>query len=231
MDKVAFSQRRELRADHPRLALFFLGAVAVCGIFFALGYVVGRGQTYEGMIIGPSAAGSSAGSESATSQKARQDGILASSKDESSPPGKGEVKKKEEGTDYRRDLDFYNAVKDQKVKEDFHPQAKKEVNQDAPDHKAVAGVTAIPGGPSQTKIDPSGKLVSLQLAALKSAREADRLARRLRSKGYPVYMISPGAGHGDQLIRVQVGPYSNNQEAVKVRARLEKDGFTVITKR
>jgi DedD protein len=231
MDKVVVGQRRGFRVDHTRLALFFLGAVAVCAIFFSLGYVVGRGQTYEGTLIGASATGSSAGSESAIPQKARQDGILASSKDGSSLPGRGEVRKKDEGTDYQRDLEFYNAVKDQKVKEDFHPQAKKEFNQDARDPKAVPGLTAIPGGPSQAKIDPSGKLVSLQLAALKSAREADRLARRLRSKGYPVYMISPGAGHGDQLIRVQVGPYSSKEEAVKVRARLEKDGFKVITKR
>ena len=38
---------RQLRLGHRHLAFFFIGAVAVCAIFFALGFVVGRGQTYE----------------------------------------------------------------------------------------------------------------------------------------------------------------------------------------
>jgi len=226
MDKVEVGQSKGLRADHARLALFFLAGVAVCAIFFALGYVVGRGQTYESKTKEPSSAETSPGSGFDSPQKPSQDGMLASSKDGSALPGKEQLKKKDEGSDYRRDLDFYNAVKEQKVNEDFHPQAKKEVKQQALNLK-----TGAPALSPQGNVDPSGRLVSLQLAALKSARDADRLARKLRSKGYPVYMISPGAGHGDKLIRVQVGPYGSNEEAVKVKARLEKDGFTFITKR
>jgi cell division septation protein DedD len=231
MDKVELNQRRELVVDRPHLAFFFLGAVAVCAVFFALGYVVGRGQAYIAWTKEPSTAGNSAEFDSARSQKPPQDEILVGSKDVGSLAAKGEVKKKEEGTDYRRDLQFYNAVKDQKVSEDFHPQARKEVKQPTLPQKTSPGLAAVPGGSPQAKTDPSGKLVSLQLAALRSAREADRLTRKLRSKGYSVYLVSPGAGHGDQLIRVQVGPFSTNEEAVKVKARLERDGFKAITKR
>jgi hypothetical protein len=36
-----------VRIDHRHLAFFFLGAVAICAVFFALGFVVGRAQAFE----------------------------------------------------------------------------------------------------------------------------------------------------------------------------------------
>ncbi len=72
--------------------------------------------------------------------------------------------------------------------------------------------------------------VSLQVAALKSSGEADRLAKTLRSKGYPVFIVNPPKEDLSKLIRVQIGPYTSEAEATKVKARLGTEGYTAITK-
>ncbi len=38
---------KSFRIDYRHLAFFFLGAVCVCAVFFALGFVVGRAQAFE----------------------------------------------------------------------------------------------------------------------------------------------------------------------------------------
>ena len=38
---------KSFRIDYRHLTFFFLGAVCVCAVFFALGFVVGRAQAFE----------------------------------------------------------------------------------------------------------------------------------------------------------------------------------------
>jgi cell division septation protein DedD len=134
------------------------------------------------------------------------------------------------GVDYRKDLDFYTAVKEPKVNQNFHPEAPK------PDKTAAsAKKSAVESGRSASTLPQTGSgrtgVVSLQVAALKSSAEADRLAKTLRSKGYPVFIVNPAKEDPSQLIRVQIGPYTNEAEATRVKARLGTDGYTAISKR
>jgi DedD protein len=233
---------RLLRLDHRHLAFFFLGAVAVCAIFFSLGFVVGRGQAYEGVIKESPSAAKTAELKSSNDIAPESNSLLepslgevvSSSQDLSTNPGKS-GRKGPPVVDYRRELDFYSAVKGKKVDENFHPVADEVETGSKPGRKTirktVSKTQAIPVGSLQPKISPSGSLVSLQVAALKNATDADKLVKTLRSKGYSVSTVTPGSEDIRKLIRVQIGPFTSSGEAAKVKARLERDGYQIITRR
>jgi hypothetical protein len=211
---------RQLRLSHHHLAFFFLGAVVVCAIFFALGFVVGRGQTYEAAVKeqphigkGPElTSDSNAGSSLSQGPENRKGGLVR---------GQGQ------NPDYHRELDFYNTLDEKGTSENFHPDRQKARKQDL-ELVAKPNVPSTPQAPSKV---PRGNLVSLQVGAYGSPVEADRLAKALRSKGYSVSLLKPGIANGDKLIRIHVGPFAQVEEANKVKAQLEKDGYQVIVKR
>lgn len=220
-------ETKSLRIDYRHLAFFFLGAVCVCAVFFALGFVVGRAQAFEtgpkdqeearntatGAIGEPASALSVAGKEAEASLT-------------SGPAGKTqEARPGAPGVDYRKDLDFYSAVREPNVDQNFHPE---------PPHpsKSTAAAKKSKEEPEKRTSATSARSgLSLQVAALKSAAEADRLAKTLKSKGYPVFIVNPGKEDPARLIRVQIGPYTTEADAAKVKTRLGKEGYTAISKR
>ena len=62
----------------------------------------------------------------------------------------------------------------------------------------------------------------VQVAAVKERNEADSIAKRLASKGFPSFVTSPSAGAA-RVYRVRVGKYSDRREAESVARRLEKE--------
>ena len=93
--------------------------------------------------------------------------------------------------DYRKDLDFYSAVKEQKVDQNFHPKTA------ASAKKQKAETETGSASPEARGSGTRAGLVSLQVAALKSSGEADRLAKTLRTKGYPVFIVNPAQGRSE----------------------------------
>jgi cell division septation protein DedD len=210
-------ETRFVRVDHRHLAFFFVGAVAICAVFFALGFVVGRAQAFE-----------TASKETDTDKSAR----LAAP--DHSPSSLGGASKSggspESRADYRRELDFYNTLKEQKVDQNFHPESKKQPSVKAPE-KPRTNIVKAPGATVNTPESGAGTLVSLQVAAMRSPAEADKLVKTLRTKGYPVFVINPSKEDPNRLIRVQIGPYASEAEAVKVKTRLGSEGYKAITKK
>jgi cell division septation protein DedD len=219
---------KSFRIDYRHLAFFFLGAVCVCAVFFALGFIVGRAQAFETALKDQEDIKNTATPASSST-------LAVAGKEE--PPvvseaiGKAEEKSHEPPrADYRKDLDFYSAVKEQKVDQNFHPESPKP-------NKAVSS-----GKKSKTESESRGAsaaarnggsragLISLQVAALKSSADADRMAKTLRSKGYPVFIVNPAKEDPSKLVRVQIGPYTNEAEAAKIKARLGTEGYTAISK-
>jgi cell division septation protein DedD len=76
--------------------------------------------------------------------------------------------------------------------------------------------------PAPTASEPAGSGFAIQVAALKEASEADAIVKRLASKGYPAYVVSPAKG-APVMYRVRVGKYKDRREADTVAARLEKE--------
>jgi cell division septation protein DedD len=70
----------------------------------------------------------------------------------------------------------------------------------------------------------TGKVYTVQVAAVKVAKDADREVAQLKKKGYPAYRtISKVQGKGIWF-RVRVGEYDSKAEARKMKQRLEKAG-------
>jgi cell division septation protein DedD len=68
--------------------------------------------------------------------------------------------------------------------------------------------------------------ITLQVAALRTKRDAETMVNILKERGYPVFLVAPEyAQAGDNLFRVQVGPFRTRDDAEKVRAKLSQEGF------
>ena len=74
----------------------------------------------------------------------------------------------------------------------------------------------------ETAPEPSGQGFAVQIAALNVRTEAEAIARRLSSKGYAAYVLSPANGT-PAVYRVRVGKFNTRREAESVAARLQKE--------
>ena len=70
--------------------------------------------------------------------------------------------------------------------------------------------------------EPKGAGFVVQVASLKSRGEADAIAKRLSSKGFPSFVSTPGSS-GPKVFRVRVGKYADRREAETVARKLEKE--------
>jgi DedD protein len=224
MTGIEDNDHKELHLDHRHLTFFFIGAVVICAIFFALGFIVGRGQAYEASIkvqsvvteTSPPKSGLETPPEPGQKTGPSVDDPTAQPKQVATLDSSG-VKPNDGGADFRKELDFYSAVKDQKVKENFNP-APEKVND-----------SARPAANQPAK--RPARSLSLQVAALTNMHDVDTLAAALRSKGYRVFVVRPEPGLPVKFIRIQVGPFNTTAEAAVVKARLEREGYKPIFKR
>jgi cell division septation protein DedD len=69
---------------------------------------------------------------------------------------------------------------------------------------------------------PSGQGFAVQIAALNVRSEADAIARRLSSKGYAAYVLTPASGT-PSVFRVRVGTFTTRREAETIAAKLQKE--------
>jgi cell division septation protein DedD len=133
----------------------------------------------------------------------------------------------------KKDLDFYKGVKESPSNKKYSVEAKPaEKNTSSKALKPASQTGTTKSELTKPKAVSSSKTsLSLQVAALRKMGDADQLMKKLRAAGYDVYLARPSANSSDQLIRVQVGPFSSEAEAAKVKAKLRQDGYSAITKR
>ncbi len=75
---------------------------------------------------------------------------------------------------------------------------------------------------SPAAAEPSGSGFAVQIAALNVRSEADAIAKRLSSKGYAAYVLSPASGT-PTVFRVRVGKFPTRREAETVASKLQKE--------
>ena len=75
---------------------------------------------------------------------------------------------------------------------------------------------------ASTSPEPSGQGFAVQIAALNVRSEADAIAKRLSSKGYAAYVMTPANGT-PSVFRVRVGKFTTRREAETVAAKLQKE--------
>ena len=62
----------------------------------------------------------------------------------------------------------------------------------------------------------------VQVVSLQDRASAAAIAKRLTSKGYPAFVLDPASG-GPRIYRVQVGGYTDKNDAEQASRRLERD--------
>lgn len=214
---------RVLESRH--LVGLFLGVVLLCGVFFTLGYVMGRTQSGMPMPLHASA-------DSNRSLIAPAGG---SAKAEN--PDAGEKSANSE-------WDFYSKGKDPNKLEPRPngapsapagaPATSGRVTSthrpaDSPPATAPQPVTANSSDLRRFQAPriPRGSVV-MQLAALSKEADALALADAAQQKHFPSFVVMPTT---DRLYRVQVGPYPDGPAAEKAKAALAQAGFNPIIKR
>jgi len=90
---------------------------------------------------------------------------------------------------------------------------------EAPRAKAEGPPEAVA---TATSGEPAGNGFVVQVAAVNDRSEADTIARRLASKGYPTFVTTPPNGV-PKMFRVRIGKYPTRREAETIAARLEKE--------
>jgi cell division septation protein DedD len=187
----------------------FLGIVVLCGVFFTLGYVMGRTQ-YDTSVRA---------AVNSTPRPVVDPAAKPPEKTATSVPGAA-------------DWNFYKAGESKAPVQALKPAEPPKTAASAPSKLVSAPATSKPGLrsiPSRMKapLIPRGAVV-LQVAALTRENDALALAEALQQKEYPAFVLNSA---GDNLYRVQVGPYADAKSADSARRSLERDGFKAITKR
>jgi|HubBroStandDraft_6_1064221.scaffolds.fasta_scaffold456476_2 DedD protein len=195
---------RVLESRH--LVGLFLGVVLLCGVFFTLGYVMGRNQ------FGGSVHAAESLSRKPSSVKSRE----------------------AEQPDATPD-DFFPDKKDTDHLVPASP-ARSTASSNAPSRSNAAppastSKPAVPDAKSaqhyQAPVIPKAAIL-LQVAALRRQSDALEMADAIQQKKFPAFVVTPGP---DNFYRVQVGPYPDVATAEAAKRALEQFGFKPIIKR
>lgn len=199
---------RVLESRH--LVGLFLGVVLLCGVFFTLGYVMGKTQ-YGGLVH-------------AAEALSRTTPVRASVKP--APAG--------DAAPANGEWDFYskNSNSDR-----LQPAAKPSASVTHDSGASPAPVKPMPSAPAAKTVPASERFQAprmsknsavLQVAALTHQGDALAMADALQQKKFPAFVVAPTS---DSFYRVQVGPYSDAKAAESAKNALDRAGFKAIIKR
>jgi hypothetical protein len=202
----------ELVLENRHLLLIFFAIVALSGVFFALGYIVGR-NTFS-----PSASTALAEAESTGAEAKPSPMPPAAYYLRATPPAAAPVP--EDPGVLAPELQFDRTLGGQA------PDARLESPEAGKISPAGSDSAPVPNQPAGTVPAPPGILV--QVSALTRRQDAETLVQLLREKSLPV-MVTTAAT--DTLFHVVIGPYQSEADAQQIKRLLEEDGFQPIIKR
>jgi cell division septation protein DedD len=209
---------RVLEGRHV-IGLFFL-MLLFSGVFFTLGYVMGRNQLDSQV-----RASSTHGNDTLLPLKAEP-----SAKPNKSPvstPGNSDPAT-DAGAPPSTEWEFYRAG-DKNSSNDHLKAAPPASSSTQPKAIATSAKSApSPAGrPTATaSAIPRGAYL-LQVVALRTESDAVSVANELRKKKFPAFVQAP---QGDKYYRVQVGPYADLKAMQTAKKGLETAGFKAIIK-
>jgi cell division septation protein DedD len=218
----------EIQLNGKQLVFLFMAATVVSVVIFLCGVLVGRGVRSQ--LAGGSDTTVASNEETTPTQPATPASAPAPGSDPTTvaapPPATDEVT-------YPNRLAKSNTP-DEKLK----PAPERA----APAERAAAPAAAAPPAPppapvkeparapapapavaqAATTAEPSGQGFAVQIAALNVRSEADAIAKRLSSKGYAAYVMTPANGT-PSVFRVRVGKFPTRHEAETIAAKLQKE--------
>jgi cell division septation protein DedD len=230
------------------LGLFFLLA-AICGVFFSIGYSLGKSSGREQALNDqPAQVSASTDATSASSSPTENKPSAAvAAKPDAPAPSTDEAN----AANQQNSMTFYKAVQQSgpstaPAADASQPAA---ASTPAPGPKVVAanatppatslpatttpGVAANHAAPdviSHTSPVTGPGTIVVQIAAVSREDDAVALAGALRKKNYNVFVVNNPVTN-DKLYHVQVGPFATLQEAEAMKAKLVGEGYNPILKR
>ena len=212
---------REIQLNGKQLVFLFMAATVVSVVIFLCGVLVGRGVRAERGGVADQSALTAA--ETTPQQPATPTPAPAGSDPTTAaapPPAD--------------DLSYFNRLEKQNAPAEQlkpAPDRNAPVRNLAPAERPAPAAGPPPAPAAQeparaaapeTAPEPSGQGFAVQIAALNVRSEAEAIARRLSSKGYAAYVLSPANGT-PSVYRVRVGKFNTRREAESVAARLQKE--------
>jgi cell division septation protein DedD len=196
------SQDTEITLGTGKMLAIFFTLVAICAVFFGLGFTLGKNSAHPSLSADSSLTGTGT-SMRPTAMKS----------------GAGATSQSQEG------MTFYKAV-GQKEPESQLSTESAPATTPAP-QPAVA--TEKPQAPSLDPMAaPVGNGYFVQVAAVSKQDDAMALVDALKKKQYSAFAANPA---GDKLYHVQVGPFPDIKDAEITRGRLISDGYNPILKK
>jgi DedD protein len=207
--------------ESRHLVGLFLGVVLLCGVFFTLGYVMGRAQ-YGGPVHADAPERSYA--PPSITPKAKNPDVSTNSTATASPPS---------GV-----WDFYPSGSKNpplrsgsedpvpSVVADAAPAAPAPVPAPAPAPRPVLTPAKSPAHSQPSRSAKPSYL--LQIAALTHQSDALAESELLQRRHFPAFVANPTGS--DKLYRVQVGPYADEAKADVAKTALDRAGFKAIIK-
>ena len=202
---MASSQDTEITLGTGKLLVLFFSLVAVCALFFALGYSLGR-KSEPGIT---------------TASAATSPHIVPGA----TKPGNG-------STTASTPMTFYKAVEQKDANPELTPPPLENKTDGTSTNVNSAPSTPTQSLATDTP-DPTTTLPAagyfVQVAAVSKQEDAEALVDALKKKQYPAFVA--GASNTDKLFHIQVGPFSDIKDAESMRARLISDGYNPILKK
>ncbi len=192
--------------ESRHLVGLFLGVVLLCGVFFTLGYVMGRNQ-FGGPVHAEEIRTRETPSPASSAAKSKQSNPAPSSAS--------------------GDWDFYGKSSPKNPAEIPAVATRNGGTYSAPGAKTKPVASTTPSARFQPPKMGKSAIV-LQVSALTRQSDALAMADAIQQKGFPSFVVTPTT---DNFYRVQVGPYADEKSADASKRALEQAGFKSIIKR
>ena len=221
----------EIQLNGKQLVFLFMAATVVSVVIFLCGVLVGRGVRAQTGGVADNTPMSTVAETTPTQPPMPAPAPAAGSDPTTAapPPAADE-------------LSYFNRLEKQNAPaEQLKPAPDKNA---APAERPVARESATPPPPAPAKEpllaqkpapaqppppaapagagEPAGQGFAVQIAALNVRSEADAIAKRLNSKGYSAYVLSPATGT-PSVFRVRIGKFTTRREAETMAAKLQKE--------
>jgi DedD protein len=199
------SQDTEITLGTGKMLGLFFGLVALCGVFFGVGYSLGR--------TGARPALSAADSQTAAQPALRPPAVKSGN---SASPQSGDG------------LTFYKAVEQTNPNPQLPaPDASKDGSKEAAAKASSDPKETQPTPPDPMAISATGYYV--QVAAVSKPDDAQALVDALKKKQYAAFTTN--SSPADKFFHVQVGPFPDVRDAEATKAKLISDGYNPILKK
>jgi cell division septation protein DedD len=221
---MADEELHEFQLNGKQLVFAFMTLTVAAVVVFLLGIMVGRGLKPTASAELATAGDRTSVDPTAPAQTAPAQTALPRSSD--SPISAQETLTYAERLGSKTD-----APEDLRAAVD--PTVPTPVREPIPDTPPTPSPTSKPGAAAASPVaspaadpalaEPAGSGYVVQVMAVNTRKEADTLAKRLVSKGYPTFVTTNTTGAKSVSYRVRVGKFNDRREAETIASRLQKE--------